>query len=165
MSATAISTGLRQFWLGGTTVAVEGTFTKTGSDGTGYINIDIPSSNDEAIFMYGQFASQTHAGGGDTLTVKHVTTAGDTIAPILTATVDANQTVNIPSAFADAAVGVGNDISTSTLYQCLISGTDRLRVEYEDMKFGTSETFTFYGRFRSRSGKALVVGAPGGTWT
>jgi hypothetical protein len=152
-------------WPGGATLDVTGTFTKTVSDGGGQITIILPSDDDEVILMYAQFASQTHAGGGDAMTMDFTNSAGSSLASIASVTVDANQNVHIPHAFADSAVAVANDIGMKTVYQRLLSGTDRMVVTFADMKFATSETFTFSARFRSKTGAALTVTPSGGTWT
>jgi len=156
---------MKQLWPGGCTIEVAGTFTKTVADGTGYVGISLATGNDEVIFMYGQFASQTHAGGGDALNVGFSTEARQLIAYIAQVTVDANQTVNLPTAEADATVAVGNSIGMHTIYQRLVTGTDQMRVGFADMKFATSETFTLRLKFRSKTGAALTVTPSEGTWT
>lgn len=151
-------------FLGGTTIEVAGTFTKTVGDGTGRINITLPSDDDEVIFMYGQFASQTHAGAAANMIVSIRDSAPNVLSYMASASVDANQTVNLPTAFADATVAVTNDMGMPTIYQRLVSGTDGIDVRFEGMKFATSETFTFRAKFRSKTGAALTVTPSGGTW-
>jgi hypothetical protein len=160
-----MSFGIEQMWPGGSTVEVGGTFTKTASDGTGIIDIETLQDDDEFIFMYGQFSSQTHAGGGDTMAFIIVDGSHNTLGYFAT-TVDANQTVNLPPAEADAAIAVGNNTGFHTIYQRLfgVAENGHIRITFADMKFATSETFKFYGKFRSKTGQALTVVPNGGTW-
>ena len=149
----------RYNWPAGTTVEINGTFTKSGA-GLGYVDIT-PASNDQLIFMYGVFRSNTKATAGN---MELQLVNGTQICYVYGRdSVSANEENHYP--------GTGNAASQNNNYtagydewtRLLDSNTsDFMRARLANM--ANAETFKLILRFRSLLGTAPSTAATGGTW-
>jgi hypothetical protein len=147
-----MSYGIEQWWPGGATVSVEGTFTKDAVGTDGILTITLPSDDDEAIFMYGTITiGAAKAGGADTMLVVW---SGTTV-QIESVSMNASEVLNLPTAFADAAVAVANSVGMPDVHQLLLTGADGLQITLAGM--ANTETYIVRLRFRSKTGAALTV--------
>lgn len=148
------------------TIRVVGTFTKTVADGTGYVDVSLPTDDDEVTIMYGVVTAGAVKAGAGVCSVV----IGDVIGGAghglnglaVVAALAAGQNCRFPMLGIAPATDVLSDKPSKE--SMLLTGTDVLMASLGTMAFGTSETFHFTARFRSKTGKALVVTATGGTW-
>lgn len=152
----------RVSWPDGSTVQVTGTFTKTVGGGTGSLII-APPVGDEAIIKYGRVSiGPVQAGGAAPLTVFILDNTLTIMAPLADLNMTINQILNLPTAFADAAVAVANPIGTPTIHQLMIDPNHALQVALAGM--AVAEVFSVVMTFRSLAGTAPGVVPIGGTF-
>jgi hypothetical protein len=153
---TGMSYGITNWWPAGSTVALEGTFTKDAVGTDGILQIDLASDDDEAILMYGVIVmGATRAGGADDVTVQYNNTSGTTLAKIDVVSMNASEALYLPTAFADAAVAVDNAIGMRDFHSLLLSSGDELYIKVAGM--ANTETFVVRLRFRVRWGSEFTT--------
>ena len=160
-----MSYSITNWWPGGRIAGVSGTYVMGAVGSDGFVDIALASDDDEAIFMYGNVAiGGTKVGGADDMTILYTGAGGvGVIAQIALVSMNANEVLNLPTAFADAAVAVENSIGMSDIPVLMLSGTDVLRFWLAGMANG--EEFDLLLRFRSRSGVALTTGSATGVFS
>ena len=151
---------LQSTWPGGSTVSVDGTFTKSGA-GTGRV-IVTPAPGDELIAMFGRMTWGAKAGAGTVYILMEDTSGNDLIWYSRTQNAGANENLSFfglsnPQDSADDKGGV--DIGP---LGALVTSTEQFTFEVGNM--ANTEAFTVRARFRSKLGSTPTITAAGGAW-
>lgn len=150
----------RYDWPGGTTISVEGTYTRTGGAGNAVLEL-VPATGDELILMYGVFRV-----GGVKVGVGQgrceVMSGTQIIATWMRDdNMSANEEDHIPG-LGNAANQNNNYTYLASPYQLLLTPTETLRFTMNTM--ANAETFLIKLRFRSITGADPTITPTGGTF-
>jgi hypothetical protein len=148
-------------WPDGSTVQLTGTFTKSGA-GAGTVTVT-PAAGDECIIMIGKVTvGAVRAGGADSMTVAINDSTVTNLSQLALLDMNVNDVLNLPTAFADAAVALGADTGLPTQYQLMIDTNHALSFSLAGM--ANAEVFTVTMTFRSLTGTVPTAVGSGGTW-